>query len=93
LEDDYEETIMPAAARQGDPDTGGQSIDNGSGNVFVNGKPLAYKGCTDSDPVVRHTIIQGSGNVFVNGKPVVRVGDKDDANDKIKAGSPNVFVN
>ena len=60
---------------------------------FVNGIPLAYKGCTDSDPIVKHTIVQGSPTVFVNGKPVVRVKDKDDADDKIKAGSPNVFVN
>lgn len=84
---------MAAAARVGDPDSGGDKIANGSPDVFINGKPVARVGDKDTHKPPE-TKIEGSSSVFVNGKPVVRVGDKDTHQPPhvITSGSPDVFV-
>lgn len=91
------------AARLGDAFTDGDIIAQGSGNVFVNGMPLARIGDATTGekcfpPVV---LIQGSGRVFANNIPVSRLGDKK-AYHKCKkkkkhdgvvaTGSGNVFI-
>ena len=85
---------MPAAARVGDPDSGGDKIATGSSNVFINGKAVARVGDKDDHKPGPETKIEGSPTVFVNGKPVVRVGDKDTHSPPhvITSGSPDVFV-
>lgn len=82
---------MPSVARVGDKMGDGDSIEEGSPTVFVNGKPVARVGDKNSD---RDTIKTGSGSVFINGKPVARVGDQDDDGppDSIHEGSQNVFA-
>ena len=96
---------MPLAIRKGDLCKGHEDWpprpnDEGSPNVFINGKAAHRVGdhwithcnpapeCHDSDAAT------GSPNVFVNGKPLCRV------NDSVACGSPmgsthspNVFVN
>lgn len=102
---------MPAVGRVGDecghippptPDWSPHKIEEGSSNVFVNGKACGRKG----DDVTIHkkgktthfpddkfpTIAEGSGSVFVNGKAIARKGDKLDCGSEIKAGSGNVFA-
>jgi uncharacterized Zn-binding protein involved in type VI secretion len=69
---------MPGVSRQG-ADSAGGTIVGGSGNVFVDGQPVARIG----DPVAGHgrgphagpVLAAGSGNVFANGIPVTRAGD------------------
>lgn len=71
--------------------------DEGSPNVFVNGKPVHRVGdhwathccgptCHDG------TASSGSGSVFVNGKAICRVGDTISCGDTMCEGSPNVFA-
>lgn len=97
---------MPAAARIGDPINCGDTVGQGSGNVFVNGIPLARvgdlsagHGCFPPTPI---TI--GSPTVFANGIPVARVTDIHTPHScgntthaggarGIAVGSPNVYIN
>lgn len=83
---------MPGASRA-ETDTAGGQILNGSGNVFINGKPAVTVGSKikphGSGPHAAATMVKGSSTVFVNGKPLVRAGD--DASCGHKAtGSDNV---
>jgi len=93
---------MPAVARKGDICTGHGCFpprpnDQGSPNVFINGKPAHRVGdhwkvhccgrkCHDS--VLR----DGSGTVFVNGKGLGRIGDAVACGSRVATGSSNVFA-
>ena len=94
---------MPAAIRIGDPISCGDTMAQGSGNVFVNGIPFSRENidltaghCYPPVPIVR-----GSPNVFVNSARADRVGDPipvhccgDSCHSGNAAtGSPNVYVN
>jgi uncharacterized Zn-binding protein involved in type VI secretion len=94
---------MPAAIRIGDPISCGDTMAQGSGNVFVNGIPFSRRGI---DLTAGHCfppvpIIAASPNVFVNNAQADRVGDPipvhccdDDCHGGNAAnGSPDVFVN
>ena len=87
------------AARKGDKCSGHGSAlprpnDQGSPNVFINGKPAHRKG----DHWMQHSghdsrLATGSPVVFVNGKPQGRVGDTMIAcASRVAQGSPDVFV-
>ncbi|WP_207001578.1 PAAR domain-containing protein [Trinickia mobilis] len=83
------------AARQGDPTAHGGAVLNGSGNVFINGSPAAFAGCsTTSCPVhcSGQAVVQGSSTVFINNVPAVFVGSPTSCGAAITAGSPNVFI-
>jgi len=78
---------MPAVTRIGDADVAhcsGMVRAQGSGNVFVNKKPVSRQGDVNTthllpgDPCPSHAapIAAGSGTVFVNNKGVVRNGDQ-----------------
>lgn len=93
---------MPAVARQGDACTGHggfppRANDQGSPNVFINGRPAHRLGdhwpahcqgpeCHDA------TLAQGSATVFVNGRPLARVGDALSCGSRVAGGSANVFA-
>lgn len=94
---------MPAAVRLGDPVSCGDTMAQGSGNVFVNGMPFSRQGidltaghCFPPVPVV-----SGSPSVFVNNRPADRVGDPISVHccgnschsGSMANGSPDVFVN
>lgn len=94
---------MPAACRVGDPMTCGDTMANGSPNVFVNNIAVSRLGidltaghCFPPVPVV-----SASPNVFINGIAVDRVGDPHPGHccldvchgGSVAAGSPNVFIN
>ena len=69
---------MPSVARIGDPVSCGDTIAEGSGNVFANGIPVTRKtiDLTAGHPCGPPTVFDsGSNTVFVNTIPVVRVGD------------------
>ena len=94
---------MPAAARQGDAGLvhcSGYTIAQGSGDVRINGRPVARDG-DSSTPHKKpggkkcsiHTAtIQASRSVRVNGRPIACVGDSLSNCTKIAQGSNNVFV-
>lgn len=73
---------MLPVAKLGDTFTDGDVIQTASGNVFVNGVPVARMG----DTTTGHgpppcwwgstVITTGSGSVFVNGLPIARMSDK-----------------
>jgi len=95
---------MPAAARKGDtcvPHCSPFSTSGGSGDVFVNGRPMNRVG----DPVTTHLVKQGkkcgphtpsisngSSSVFVNNRPAAYVGSSITSCTKIASGSPDVIV-
>lgn len=94
---------MPAQARLGDPISCGDTIAQGSGNVFANGMPTTR---INSDLTAGHCfppvpIISGSPNVFANNIAVARVSDPIQVHccgsschsGSVANGSPNVFVN
>ena len=93
---------MPAAARKGDAVACGSKINEGSGNVNINGKPAARFGDAGLESgFSNHTIKEGSGTVNINGKKAARVGDKVTTHTKsppthtepaISAGSGNVNI-
>ncbi len=72
---------MPAAARIGDPIDCGDTLAQGSGNVFINGIPATRVGpdlssghiSTENFPPV--PVAMGSSTVRINGFPAARVGD------------------
>lgn len=96
---------MPAVARIGDPISCGDTIAQGSGNVFANGIPVTRINvdATAGHPCGPTTVMQsGSPSVYVNNIPTVRVGDDivdhgtcdDPPHDgTVSVGSPNVFLN
>lgn len=68
---------MPGLVRIGDPVSCGDTVCEGSGNVFANGLPVTRQ---DVDSTCGHcysptTFPSGSPTVFVNNQPVIRVGD------------------
>lgn len=71
-------------------------IQQGSANVYINGKPAA-RAHLDKATCRKHrstprTLAQGSVSVYINGQPAARVGDRTTCKAKICAGSPNVFI-
>lgn len=87
---------MPGIARDAGTDAAGGPIIQGSGNVFVEGKPIVRIG----DAVAGHgkgphagpTMAQGSGNVKANGIGVCRSGDIATCG-HTASGSGSVFAN
>jgi uncharacterized Zn-binding protein involved in type VI secretion len=87
---------MPGIARDAGTDVAGGAIIQGSGNVFVEGKPVVRIG----DAVAGHgrgphagpVMAAGSGNVFANGIAVCRAGDPATCGHPA-SGSSNVFAN
>lgn len=70
--------------------------DQGSPNVFVNGRPAHRVGdhwqvhcCTDCHDSV---LAAGSPTVFVNGRALGRIGDPVACGSRVATGSPNVFA-
>ena len=96
---------MPAAARIGDPISCGDTIAQGSGDVFINGIPATRINIdqTAGHCFVPTVIASGSPNVFVNNIPLARVGDPIVAHvcppppavhgGAVANGSPDVFAN
>lgn len=90
--------MSKAAARKGDmctghPGAGPRANDQGSPDVFINGKAAHRVG----DHWLKHsghdsTLAQGSATVFVNGKGQGRVGDRIACNSRIASGSPDTFI-
>lgn len=95
---------MPAGARVGDPITCGDTIVKGSGNVFLNGMPVARIGdATAGHPCGPPTTLKegNDGAVFANnilisvvGNAIVPHGTCDGPphDGAVANGSPNVFV-
>lgn len=94
---------MPAIIRIGDPISCGDTMGQGSGNVFANGIPVSRKG---TDLTAGHCfnpvpIVAASHNVFTNYIPTNRVGDPiavhccgDSCHSgNASNGSPDVFIN
>ena len=93
---------MPAVARIADKCTGHgcyppRPNDEGSGNVFINGKPVHRAGdywlphgCGDCTPH-SSVLASGSSSVYVNGKQMGRIGDPVACGAKVAQGSGNVF--
>jgi len=94
---------MPAVHRKGDNGTGhgcfgARANDEGSGDVFVNGKGAHIVGhhwtphgcgvCAPHDSALSG----GSGTVSVNGKPLGRIGDPVACGSACADGSSNVFA-
>jgi uncharacterized Zn-binding protein involved in type VI secretion len=92
---------MPAAARLGDPISCGDTVGQGSGNVFINGLPATR---TMSDLTVGHCyaptmIVSSSPTVQTNDKEIALVGDaivphtckKSTHGGTISNGSPDVI--
>lgn len=99
---------MPAVMRIGDPISCGDTMAQGSANVFANGIPICRVGADQTTghgpppcfwPAV--PIIAGSPNVFVNGIPADRAGDPAQTHccgpschhGTASTGSPTVFIN
>ena len=94
---------MPSAARKGDIGAAHGCFPSspaieGSGDVFINGKPAvrvgdayAAHGCGKCAPHGRNAA-QGSATVNINGKPAVRIGDSIHCGGNAQTGSPNVFI-
>jgi uncharacterized Zn-binding protein involved in type VI secretion len=94
---------MPAVTRIGDADVAhcsGMVRAQGSGNVFVNNKPVSRQGDVNTthlkpgSPCPSHAapIAVGSTKVFVNNLGCGRVGDALSGCTSVAAGSPNVFA-
>lgn len=93
---------MAAAVRLGDLSTGHDchppvTANQGSDDVFVNGRPLHRVGDTWNPhacggPPHVPVSVEGSSSVFINGKPAVRVGDMSDCGQAAAEGSDNVFI-
>lgn len=91
---------MPAAARQGDPDTSDGSIASEcSSDVIINGQPAALVGSVESShapygtphpPHEAATITTGSSTVIVNGKGLAFAGSDLSCGHAIASGSSDV---
>jgi len=87
---------MPGVARDAGTDVAGGAIIQGSGNVFVEGKPIVRIG----DAIAGHgrgphsgpVMASGSGNVFANNISVSRAGDTATCGHPA-SGSGTVFAN
>lgn len=96
--------MSQAAARQADTCTGHgcwppRANDQGSPNVFVNGRPKHRVGdhwaahtCPDIPETHDSVLAAGSSSVFVNGRKAGRVGDAVACGSTVATGSPNVFI-
>lgn len=96
---------MPGAVRFGDMSCGhgcwpARANDQGSPNVFINGRPAHRVGdhwpahtCPSIPETHDGQASGGSPNVFVNGRPLCRVGDPVSCGDSMCEGSTNVLVN
>jgi len=94
---------MPSVTRVGDLDVVHCSVParaRGSGNVFVNGRPVSRQGDVNTvhllpgAPCPAHAapIAVGSTTVFVNSKGAGRVGDAVSGCTSVAQGSSNVFA-
>ena len=93
---------MPAAARQGDPDTSDGTISGDvSADVIINGMGAATVGSLETphapygSPHPPHkdaTITVGSSSVIVNGKGIAFAGSDLSCGHAIASGSPDVEV-
>ena len=94
---------MPAVTRVGDADVAhcsGMVREQGSGNVFANGRPVSRQGDVNTIhtlpgrtcPSHNAGITLGSESVFINGKGCGRIGDDISACTSVAAGSGNVFA-
>jgi uncharacterized Zn-binding protein involved in type VI secretion len=93
---------MPAAARQGDPDTSDGAITSATeSTVLINGQPAAVVGSMNRDhapygrphrPHVPNPIVSGSSTVFFGGKAAARAGDPFQCGHKVASGSPDVDI-
>lgn len=94
---------MPAVTRIGDADVAhcsGMVRAAGSGNVFVNNKPISRQGDANTvhllpgDPCPAHSapIAAGSSSVFINNRGCGRIGDALSGCTSVAAGSSNVFA-
>jgi uncharacterized Zn-binding protein involved in type VI secretion len=94
---------MPAVTRIGDADVAhcsGMVRAVGSGNVFVNNKPVSRQSDVNTShllpgsPCPSHSapIASGSSTVFVNNLGCGRIGDALSGCTSVAAGSPNVFA-
>ena len=93
---------MPALAFKGSTCTGDgcfppRASTQGSGNVFVNGKPVhrvgdAWESHSCGDSAHDGVCSSGSSSVFVNGKAAARVGDDISCGAAIAVGSPDVYA-
>jgi len=93
---------MAGVVRLGDKCSGhgcypSRANDEGSPDVFVNGKPAHRLGdhwITHCCPPPCHDGVASSGSktVFVNGKPAARIGDPINCGGAIITGSGNVFT-
>lgn len=91
---------MPAAARQGDPDTSnGNIVSDTSSDVIINGQPAALVGSVDSShapygsphpPHEAATVTVGSSSVIVNGRALAYAGSDLSCGHAIASGSPDV---
>ena len=86
---------MPGVSRQG-ADTAGGTIISGSGNVYVDGRPVVRIGDAVAghgrSPHVAPVMVTGSGTVFANNIPVSRAGDSASCGHPA-SGSGDVFAN
>lgn len=87
---------MPAASRKGDADNGGSNVQGGTAStVFINGKPAAIVGSTNSSHNDDHSassITSGSSSVKIENKPAARIGDPYGCGHRLIAGSNNVKI-
>lgn len=87
---------MPAASRKGDADNGGSSVRSSTAStVFINGKPAAIVGSTNSSHDDDHgpsSIVRGSGTVKIENKPAARKGDPYGCGHSLIEGSDNVTI-
>ena len=86
---------MPPVTRVSDSHTCPQkghsvnAISSGSGDVFINGLPVARVGDSTSCGA---TIVAGSSTVFINGKPAALLGSATSHGGVIISGSGNVLI-
>jgi len=87
--------MTKAVAALGDSFSDGDTVDTGSGDVFINNKPCArLSDMTMGHQPPGHTlyppapIISGSGSVFVNNKPIARLGDAHEVHTDPPHGDP-----
>ncbi len=71
---------------------GCSSINVGSENVIIEGKPAARAKQDTNVHTSPITLKQGSATVFVNGKPLARVGDASDCGGKVIAGASRTYI-
>jgi uncharacterized Zn-binding protein involved in type VI secretion len=84
---------MPGICREDDEDSSGDTPDEFSSDVKIEGKGVFRHGDKDSsnDEVTSGTALNSEAyKVFVNNKPVVLEGDKDTSNDTKNNASPTV---